>query len=379
MSTATEPSTPHPVRPSTSLPFRTAVRTVFTLEMKQRLRGRGWYWMLGTWFVVVGFIFVLALGVIGATDNEGGILFDLIVGFVLFFGLLVSPGLSANAINGDRAGGTLAILQVTLLTPGQLLAGKWLASWVGSLAFLVLSSPFILWALALGGVDGQEAVVSLLMLAVELGVVCAIGVGVSALANRPLFSIVSTYMVVALLAIGTVIVFGLSTLLVMEERTVTSSYYNYPEGSFDSMGAPEPGAELECVTQTYRAELPNTQYITWILAANPFVVVADAVPYSVEDLPEPETPGALGPADGPYYTPGVMETISQGVRSAQAGPDTDQTCEEATRALRPLPQETPIWPLGLGIQLALAAGLLLAARRKLTMPARRLARGTRIA
>ncbi|MBG6224983.1 ABC-type transport system involved in multi-copper enzyme maturation permease subunit [Arthrobacter sp. CAN_A2] len=372
MSTATEPSTPR-------LPFRTAVGTVFTLEMKQRLRGRGWYWMLGTWFVVIGFIFVLGLGVLGTTDNEGGILFDLIVGFVLFFGLLVSPGLSANAVNGDRAGGTLAILQVTLLTPGQLLAGKWLASWAGSLAFLVLSSPFILWALALGGVNGQEAVVSLLMLAVELGVVCAIGVGVSALANRPLFSIVSTYMLVALLAIGTLIVFGLSTLLVMEERTVTSSYYNYPEAGLDSMGAPQPGAEMECVTQTYRSEVPNTQYITWILAANPFVVVADAVPYSVEDLPEPGASSRYGPGGGPYYTPGVMETISQGVRTAQAGPDTDQTCEEAAQALRPLPQETPIWPLGLGIQLVLAAALLLAARRKLTMPARRLARGTRIA
>ena len=133
------------------------------------------------------------------------------------------------------------------------------------------------------------------------------------------------------------------------------------------------------MTQTYRSEVPNTQYITWILAANPFVVVADAVPYSVEDLPEPGAPDLYGPTSGPYYTPGVMETISQGVRSAQAGPDTDQTCEEATQALRPLPQETPIWPLGLGIQLVLAAALLLAARRKLTMPARRLARGTRIA
>ncbi|WP_434995807.1 ABC transporter permease [Arthrobacter sp. Ld5] len=379
MSTVTEPSTPDHVRTPTSLPFPTAVRTVFTLEMKQRLRGRGWYWMLGIWFAVIGFIFVLGLGVLGTTDNEGGILFDLIVGFVLLFGLLVSPGLSANAVNGDRAGGTLAILQVTLLTPGQLLAGKWLASWAGSLAFLVLGTPFILWALALGGVNGQEAVVSLLMLAVELGIVCAIGVGVSALANRPLFSIVSTYMLVALLTVGTVIVFGLSTLLVMEERTIRSSYYTYPEGSLDSMGAPEPGAQLECVTQTYQSEVPDTQYITWILAANPFVVVADAVPYSVEDLPGPGAPDPYGPATGPYYTPGVMETISQGVRSAQAGPDTDQTCEETAQALRPLPRETPIWPLGLGIQLVLATALLVAARRRLTMPAGRLARGTRIA
>ncbi|WP_104180562.1 ABC transporter permease [Arthrobacter sp. B0490] len=376
MSTVTEPSTPQPVHSSTRLPFRSAVRTVFSLEMRQRLRGKGWYWMLAIWFVVIAFIFVLGTAFLATTDNEGGILFDLVVGFVLLFGLLVAPGLSANAVNGDRAGGTLAILQVTLLTPGQLLFGKWLASWVGSLAFLVLSSPFILWALALGGVDAAEALVSLLMLAVELGVVCAIGVGVSALANRPLFSIVSTYMLVALLAVGTVIVFGLSTTLVMEERTVRSSYYTYPESSLDSMGVPDPEAEAVCQSQTYTAELPDTQYIAWILAANPFVVVADAVPYKIPDVPA-TVPGPGG--TGSFYSPGVMETVSQGVRSAQAGPDLDVTCEESMLGRQPLPQGVPIWPLGLGLQLLLAGALLLMARRRLTMPARRLAQGTRIA
>jgi ABC-type transport system involved in multi-copper enzyme maturation permease subunit len=376
MSTVTEPSSPQPVRSSARLPFRSAVMTVFSLEMRQRLRGRGWYWMLAIWFVVIAFIFVLGTAFLGATGNEGGILFDLVVGFVLLFGLLVAPGLSANAVNGDRAGGTLAILQVTLLTPGQLLLGKWLASWVGSLAFLVLSSPFIFWALALGGVDAAEALVSLVMLAVELGVVCAIGVGVSALANRPLFSIVSTYMLVALLTVGTMIVFGLSTTLVMEERTVRSSYYTYPESSLDSMGIPDEGAEAVCQTQTYTADLPDTQYITWLLAANPFVVVADAVPYNLPEVDADPAPGGMA---GSYYTPGVMETVSQGVRSAQAGPDLEVTCEESTGGRQPLPQGVPIWPLGLGLQLLLAGGLLLVGRRRLTMPARRLAQGTRIA
>lgn len=376
MSTVTEPSPPQPVRSSARLPFRSAVMTVFSLEMRQRLRGRGWYWMLAIWFVVIAFIFVLGTAFLGATGNEGGILFDLVVGFVLLFGLLVAPGLSANAVNGDRAGGTLAILQVTLLTPGQLLLGKWLASWVGSLAFLVLSSPFIFWALALGGVDAAEALVSLVMLAVELGVVCAVGVGVSALANRPLFSIVSTYMLVALLTVGTVIVFGLSTTLVMEERTVRSSYYTYPESSLDSTGIPDEGAEAVCQTQTYTADLPDTQYITWLLAANPFVVVADAVPYTLPAADIAPVPGGMA---GSYYTPGVMETVSQGVRSAQAGPDLEITCEESMGGRQPLPQGVPIWPLGLGLQLLLAGGLLLVGRRRLTMPARRLAQGTRIA
>lgn len=360
------------------LPLGAAVKTVFALEMKQRLRGKGWYWMLGIWFAVIAFIFVLGSAVVGNLENEGGILFDLLVGFVLFFGLLVSPGLSANAINGDRAGGTLAILQVTLLTPGQLLAGKWLASWVASLAFLVLSTPFIFWALFLGGVNAQEAVVSLLMLAIELAVVCALGVGVSALANRPLFSIVSTYMLVALLSIGTLIVFGLSTQLVMEERTVRSSFETYPESDIDPVtGVPEPDAELECITQTYTVSLPNTQHITWMVAANPFVVVADAVPYS---RPEATSGGPQVSITGStFYSPGVMETISQQVRTAQAGPDLETTCEESSAGPQFVERQTPIWPLGLGVQAALAVVVLLLARRKLTMPAKRLAQGTRIA
>ncbi|TYC98434.1 ABC transporter permease subunit [Arthrobacter echini] len=325
MSTVTEPSTPQPVRTSTSLPAWTAVRTVFSLEMKQRLRGRAWYWMLGVWFVVIGLIFVLGTAFLGTMDNEGGILFDLVVGFVLFFGLLVAPGLSANAVNGDRAGGTLAILQVTLLSPGQLLLGKWLASWVGSLAFLVLSSPFIFWALALGGVDASEALVSLLMLAVELGILCAIGVGISALADRPLFSIVSTYMVVALLSIGTLIVFGLSSALVTEDRMTTTSYYDYPDSAYRDDGRFDEDAELECITQTYTTPVAHTEYVAWLLAANPFVVVADAVPYGLPDEPPADAVPDPYAYAGDYYAPGVMEMASQLVRAAQAGPDLDVT------------------------------------------------------
>lgn len=380
MSTATAPPTPGPA-PTTTLPFWSAVRTVFVLETRQRLRGRGWYWMLGIWFVVIGIVFVLASFYLDDTFNQGGILFDLVVGFVLGFGLLVAPGLSANAVNGDRAGGTLAILQVTLLTPGQLLMGKWLASWVGSLAFLVLSTPFIFWALALGGVGGSVALVSLAMLAIELAVVCALGVGVSAIADRPLFSIVITYMLVALLTVGTVIVFGLSAAVVTEQRSITTSYYSPPESAYAEDGTLDQTVEWQCFTQTYDSPVAHTEYIAWILAANPFVTVSDAVPYSYEEPEEELVPQNFGYVDNntTVYSPGVMEGVSQLVRQAQAGMDVDVTCEEARQGMQPLPQQTPIWPLGLGLQVLLALVLLLVGRRRLTKPAKRLTQGTRIA
>jgi ABC-type transport system involved in multi-copper enzyme maturation permease subunit len=334
--------------------------------------------MMAVWFVVIGLVFLLATLTTAATDSAGPFLFDLVVGFVLFFGLLVAPGLSANAINGDRAGGTLAILQVTLLTPGQILWGKWLASWVASLGFLALSSPFIFWALALGGVNPLEAIVSLVMLAVELGLVCALGVGISALAGRPLFSIVTTYMMVALLGLGTLIAFGLSMGLVIEEDArVTQSFYDYPQDAIES-GQVLTEDDLECVTNEVVMPVWHTERTAWLLAANPFVVVADAVPYD-RDADDVPTDGF----DATYRAPGVMESISEQVRLAQAGPDYDVTCEEAqffgpgSRDIESDPP--PIWPLGLLLQGLLAGAVVWAGRRKLVTPVRRLARGTRIA
>lgn len=358
------------------LGYFAAIRAVFGLEMRQRLRGRGWYIMMAVWFVVIGLVFMLSALTTAATGSQGPIAFELVVGFVLFFGLLVAPGLSANAINGDRAAGTLAILQITLLKPGQILWGKWLASWVASLAFLVLSMPFIFWALALGGVNPVESLVSLLMLSIELGLICALGTGISALAARPLFSIVSTYMLVALLTLGTLIAFGLSFTLVEEKNVEVSYSYYMGDASSDELQGMVVDAE-GCVTETYQQSVFHTEKTTWLLAANPFVIVADAVPYARSE----QTPqrSAQYTSEEEYREPGVMEAISQGVRMAQAGPQYKTTCAESYGFFNDTGDQFPIWPLGLLLQSVLAGVLLWLGRRKLITPVRRLPPGARIA
>jgi ABC-2 type transport system permease protein len=385
MTLDTAPHIPQAPAGDRVLRYRDGVAAIFSLEIRQRLRARSWYIMLAIWFVVIGMVFALAALMTSSSAmdaDNGAVLFDLVVGFVLLFGLLLAPGLSANAVNGDRAAGTLAILQITLLSPGQILWGKWLAAWMASLGFLVASAPFILWALALGGVSPVEAVVSLLMLGVELGLVCAVGIGVSAVASRPLFSIVTTYMLVALLGIGTLIAFGLSMTLVEEENVrVSHSYYMYPEEfrEEDYLDEPPPEDAMECVTETYTQNVHHTERTTWLLAANPFVVVADSVPYGRYDDDAPGTGVYSSGYGSAYREPGVMEGISEAVRNAQAGPDYEITCEESLGG-RELPRNRiPIWPLGLTIQSALAGVLLWAGYRRLVTPARRLPRGTRIA
>lgn len=358
------------------------IRDVVVLEMKQRLRSRGWYIMLGIWFLLIALVSWLTWAswnasqeymqpvpdsVMREPSGPGSMIFEVVLAFVLLFGLLVAPALSANAVNGDRAGGTLAILQITLLTPGQILWGKFFAAWLAALAFLVTSTPFLVFGVMQGEMTPGHVLVSLLMLAVELAVVCGVGVGISALAGRPLFSIVVTYLTVAGLVVGTLIAFGLGVQLTQGTVLASNAQYSYLERT-----APVPGPngqpDYTCEGPLEERVVYRTERVAWVLAMNPYVVVADAIPY-----PDRNVQGMN------YSYPGMIESISQGSRSAIAGPDQTYPCANGVPHPQYLSQTTPLWPLGLGLQLVLTGLLMWLGWRSLRTPAHRLARGTRIA
>lgn len=358
------------------------IRDVVVLELKQRLRSRGWYIMLAVWLVLIALVTALTWAGWNAAmesravmpvpdgmpepEGPGSAIFEVVLAFVLLFALLVAPALSANAVNGDRAGGTLAILQVTLLTPGQILWGKFCAAWLAAIAFLVASTPFLVFAVLLGGLTAGHVLVSLLMLVVEVAVICAIGVGISALAGRPLFSIVVTYLAVAALVVGSLIAFGLGVQLT--RGTVMANTPQYVGMEYGPEYVPSPGPpDYTCTGPLVEQEAFHTERVAWLLAMNPYVVVADAIPY-----PERTAPAY-------YYSGGMIENISQGARSAIAGPDGTYTCANGQVQPQYLEQSTPLWPLGLTLQLALAGLLLWLGWRSLVTPARHLAVGTRIA
>jgi ABC-type transport system involved in multi-copper enzyme maturation permease subunit len=350
---------------------------VVALELKQRLRSRGWYIMLAIWFLLTGLVTWLTWaswnasqasqrafgGVPPEPSGPGSMIFEVVLAFVLLFALLVAPALSANAVNGDRAGGTLAILQVTLLEPGQILWGKFFAAWLAALGFLAASTPFLVIGVALGGLTPGHVLVSLLMLAVEVGVVCALGVGISALAGRPLFSIVVTYLAVAGLVFGTLISFGLGTGLT--QGTVMANNAQYREYAPLQSGPFEP--TYTCSGPLREQPALHTERVAWTLGMNPFVVVADAIPYR-------DRTNQQG-----FPSVGAIEGISQAARQAMAGPEGTVPCANGTVQPAYLGQKTPLWPLGLGLQLVLAGLLMWLGWRALRTPARRLARGTRIA
>lgn len=353
--------------------FFDGLRTVLSLELRQRVRGKSWYILLGIFVALVaGVTLLLGLALPGLGQDAGGGIYSSIIFFILLLGTLITPALSGNAINGDRDSGTLATTQVTLISTAQLVLGKFLAAWISAVAFLVASLPFLVIAVALGGVRPDTILSSVLVLLLELGVIAAVGVGLSGLLARPLFSIVVTYLVVAALSIGTLILFTLGGLAVQSQ--VKYTYIGY-EG--DETGRVP--SEVVCLApdvSTY--SMPRFDYFWGVLAANPYVVLADAAPTTFD---------RAGNATE------LFGYIKTGVRQAQLPPDLEPVTDECQRAEDGLlyadyeydtaeeivAKTVPGWFVGLGIHVVLGALALLAGWSATRTPARRLAKGSRIA
>ncbi len=347
--------------------FFAGIWVILTLELRQRVRTVSWYVLIGVFIGLIAIVTVVlsvALRGFGADDSGGAGIYSTIIYFVLLLGTLVAPALSGNAINGDRDAGTLATTQVTLITTWQLIIGKFLAAWITALAFLAAAVPFLIYASIVGRLGAAAIAVSILILAIELGVVAAIGVGLSGLVSRPLFSVVLSYLAVAALSIGTLIAFSLGGLAVQTEVTIVSSYGT----SYDNSGR----ATACSAPETMKYPAPRFDLFWGVLAANPYVVLADAVPSSF---------------DRNGYPTDLFGQIKFGVRSSQIAPETLRTYNECTdsllettpTALEIIDSTTPGWFVGLVIHLILAAGALTGAWARTRTPAARLGRGSRIA
>ena len=352
--------------------------TVARLELTQRVRTVSWYVLLGVFALLLLIVTGLAFLTFSGQDAAGPGVYSTVVYITLLLVLLVSPTLSGNSINGDRDAATLAPVQVTQATTLDILLGKFLASWLTGLVFALVALPFLVVATLGGGVRPATVAVSLLVLVVETGVVAALGVALSGILARPLFSVAATYLVVAALAVGSPIAFGLAGAAFTSETT--NSYRSAewdPEsgeilctdGTNDCYDDPERMVCGPWQTDTWQA--PRFDRVWWMLAANPFVILADATP--VEYV-------RGQPVD-------LFGYLKVGVRMTQQPPDLDSTfdeCapyveEEQRTAEEVVAQTAPSWFVGLALQLGLAALLLWWAAVRTHTPARRLPPGTRIA
>jgi ABC-type transport system involved in multi-copper enzyme maturation permease subunit len=133
------------------------VATVARQEFRLRIRAGRWRWLLGVFFAVLLVFTALLRAALSQVAVEevpfrGTVLYGGLMLFVLGLALLVVPALAAQSVNGDRERGTLATLQVTRLTPGEITLGKFAAAWGTALVFLALTFPLVAYAMTQRGV-----------------------------------------------------------------------------------------------------------------------------------------------------------------------------------------------------------------------------------
>ena len=346
------------------------VLTVARLEFKLRIRAGRWRWLVGAWFVVLALVTWLVRtaasqpNIVGESVERdrtlGAVMFGVVVLVVLALALLVAPALAAQSVNGDRERGTLATLQVTRLRAGEIALGKLAASWGTALVFLAVTLPLALWCYAEGGLSLGRVAGVYLVTALLLGVVCAISLGLSALLARSTTSGVLAYLTVFALAAGTAITFGLVT--ASTQQTVSGSSRICVDAT-------------NCTETPYETTIARPDRTWWLLAPNPFVVLADSAPAGPvhrERLPNGQVVEVPADVD-------ILGSLSRELHRIRATP---QRVDDQYGTAFAVPDGVtggPVWPLGLGVDLALAAGALWVTTVRLRTPTRRLARGQRVA
>jgi ABC-2 type transport system permease protein len=184
------------------------------------------------------------------------------------------------------------------------------------------------------------------VVALLIGVVCAVSQALSATLARSITSALLSYLVVAFLTIGTIVAFTLIVPLVADERPVTT-----PEG------------------YTYIESHSRQDKVWWLLAANPFVILADSAP----QVP----PRRVQSGDIVYYDDyDPLSAVGRSVRNLRRPPSFDYSYSYAEEEQKQLP---PVWPWGLGFNVLLGIGAVWLTTHRLKTPTRKISHGVRIA
>ena len=360
--------------------------TVARQEFRLRIRAGRWRWLLSIWFAVLLLFTVLVRLALGGfsserVDDKGIVIYGGLMLFVLGLALLVVPALAAQSVNGDRERGTLATLQVTRLSAADICLGKFAAAWGTALVFFALTLPLVVYAITQRGVPVGRVVVVTLVLALLLGTVCAISLALSAVLARTTTSGVLAYLAVFALTVGTLILFGLVTAMTTEDYTVTAQ---------TSCTATD-GSTPVCESSTFHSTRARTDRTWWLLAPNPFVVLADAAPQlpplteaQQRQRSEDERRGIVH-QDARDIDP--LGGLGRAVRGLRKPPDsvTGQGSAFGVVSSSPLAatvvrdERKPVWPTGLAVDVVVAIGALWLTTRRLSTPSRKLPKGQRVA
>ncbi|WP_062077068.1 ABC transporter permease [Demequina globuliformis] len=408
---APTPVAPPPRKGNPWLPTFRGVSLMTRIELRRRRPSTKGYIFYGILFAIV--IAICIAAAIFTPAQLSSTNFEIVLIMVLGVGMLIAPSLSATSINGDSGEGVLAPLQMSHLTAGDIAVGKLLASWTVSVFALVALSPFLIYTYLSSGWRLGEMLITIGAILLVVLTFTAVGLAWSSIAARAVASVALAHLTTGFFLIGTIIVFGVSTLLVTEEAPDRDRYIDYGQmtpaaedalndaymtGDFSALNADD----YTCIDSEWAYTVTHTEKVAWILLMNPAVMITETAP-----IVDPETWEEDGRA-----APGVFANVHQLLSEARLGPDDELTgyepwdeCADLERQISAAAQvsdedmeaewaeteadwearqrevanlERAPW-LGLGVSVLLLVGSMWIVINRLRVPYKKLRSGTRVA
>ncbi|MDX1659968.1 MAG: ABC transporter permease [Nitriliruptorales bacterium] len=256
-----------------------ATNPVLRRELLERWRGRRAFVVLTVYTVLLTGIYLLLYwlarefvedrlrfgGFAGFSVGPmiGRFLFENLLAFVLLLVLFIGPGYAAAQISGERERKTLSLLQITLVRPSAIVAGKLGASVAWMVLLVVAALPLGAVAFFLGGVSLADLARGLVMILVVAVSVAALGIGISSATRRTTASVIITYAAVLALVLGSLFAAVVESVAVRSWQNDTrpvSLYANPFYGLADAVRANTifSGDELPSVLSPFAAALPDS-------------------------------------------------------------------------------------------------------------------------
>ncbi len=146
---------------------------------------------------------------LASLGRAGKELFEWILFFMLLFVLFIVPGVTSSTITGERERQTLIPLQLTLLSPAEIIVGKLTAALAFLALLMVTTAPLLSVSFLLGGVGILDVLVGLLMVLFTGLVLGSFGMLCSSFFKSTVAATVATYAISLAFFVGLWFMFAL--------------------------------------------------------------------------------------------------------------------------------------------------------------------------
>lgn len=147
--------------------------------------------------------------------GQGGILLETYASLQFFGIYLFMPAMCCSLITSEKERDTLTLLFLTRMTPGRLLAGKFLSRLLPMFFFILLSLPLFGFAYSLGGFELETVATTLWLLCVTTVQVGAVALMFSCWFRTTVGAFIASYVSLLILTAGPVVLY--ETTMIVEE------------------------------------------------------------------------------------------------------------------------------------------------------------------